>query len=318
MLIKFIQANVNTSRPSLDLLLHHARDTKTGILMISEPNSIPPTDNWYSSRDDKAAIFIDPNYARVNCNVARIGSRFVAVNYGPYLLISIYIPPSLDLRGFNNTLDELSEAISHRMSKVIIGGDFNAKASLWGAGFTDRRGLLLSRWAAERDFRIINQGDKPTYVRPQDSSIIDLTWSLPDLMRFIRNRKVEEETESLSDHLYVSFELHTTDPSVFSNRSLSRLWSCKRFNTDLFIANLIWRGYGPVVEDLGIVDNMVGWLDRVLAEACDLAANRIGPRKPRRTAYWWQDSAALIRRDCLKARRSWQKAKRKRKSLEVT
>lgn len=56
----------------------------------------------------KAAIFVDPSYARFNCSVARTGSRFVAVNYGQYLLISIYIPPSIDLRCFNDTLDKLS------------------------------------------------------------------------------------------------------------------------------------------------------------------------------------------------------------------
>lgn len=63
MLICFLQANVYMSRPFLDLLLHYARETETGILLVSEPNHIHVTSNWFSSNDNKAAIFVDPYYA---------------------------------------------------------------------------------------------------------------------------------------------------------------------------------------------------------------------------------------------------------------
>lgn len=69
-------------------------------------------------------------------------------------------------------------------------------------------------------------------------------------------------------------------------------------------------------EILGNVGDMIEWIDQVLVEACDLAAERIGARKPRRIAYWWQDSAATARRECLRARRLWQSAKRKQKCQE--
>lgn len=152
------------SKPSLDLLVYHAKETGAGILLISEPNYVPSTANWYASKDGKAAIFVDPIHTRVKCDVAKTGSRFIALYYGSYLLISIYAPSSLNLREFNNLLDELSEAMSHRVNKIILGGDFNAKANLWGSKSTDRRGFLLTRWAAEKDLRIINFGDKPAYV----------------------------------------------------------------------------------------------------------------------------------------------------------
>lgn len=285
MVTRFIQANVNMSKPSLDLLLHYAKETETGILLISEPNYIPDTSNWFASKNSKAAIFVDPNHARSNCEIAKIGSCFVAIYYGQFLLISIYAPPNLDLRWFNNTLDELSEAISHRVNKVIIGGDFNAKACLWGSNVTDKRGLLLTRWAAERDFRIANLREKPTCIRPQRCSIIDLTWTSPDLTRFIRDWRVEDEAESLSDHLYVSFSLCFENSSTSLRRPLQRIWSCKRFDVDLFIACLAWRGYGPTQHTLGNINHMVKWIDQVLTEACDTAADRIGARKPRRVAY---------------------------------
>lgn len=214
MSISFLQ-NVNMSRPSLDLLIHHARETETGILLVSESNHVSATPNWFSSQDNKAAIFVDPYHAKLPCETARIGPRFIAVYYGSYLIISIYAPPSLNLRDFNNLLDELSEVLSHRVSKIIIEGDFNAKAKLWGSNTTNRRGFLLSRWAAERDLRIANT-EKPTCIRPQGSSIIDLTWISPDLIQHIRNWRVEEEVESLSDHVYISFGIQVGSGYVLS------------------------------------------------------------------------------------------------------
>lgn len=316
MSIKFIQANVNKSKPSMDLLLHFSKECAADMLLISEPNYVPSTDNWYTSLDRKAAIFIDPNRARERCEIAHIGSKFVAINYGAYLVISIYASPSLDLITFNSLLDELSETISHRTNKIIIGGDFNAKAGLWGMKFTDKKGLNLTRWAAERDLRIVNCGDRPTCVRPQGSSIVDLTWISPDLGRFIRNWKVEENIESLSDHLYISYELSLKNLPSASKKPLSRLWNHKKFDEDLFNAVLFWRGFGPVNNDTP--SKFVSWIDLVLTEACDVASKRIGPKKPKRTAYWWNDTAAVIRKECFRARRRWQSAKRKNiKSLDI-
>ncbi|KMQ92346.1 reverse transcriptase [Lasius niger] len=58
---------------------------------------------------------------------------------------------------------------------------------------------------------------------------------------------------------------------------------------------------------------MIKWLDRIMQEACDAASSRIGPRKPRRQSYWWQDSVATLRSRCTHARRLWQRAKRRRR-----
>lgn len=312
MSVKFTQANVNMSKPALELLLHFGKECLADILLISGPGYIPTTDNWYSSQDRKAAIYVVPRNAREICELIYSGSRFVAINYGGYMIISIYAPPSLDLIMFNSLLDELSGIISNRSSKVIIGGDFNAKAGLWGMKFTDKKGLNLTRWAAERDFRIANCGSCPTCVRPQGSSVVDLTWVSPDLVRFLKYWRVEESVESLSDHLYISFELSLRNLSVAIKKNLSRLWNCKKFDEDLFNAVLTWRGFGPRNLDNETPSSLAHWIDAILEEACDIASKRIGPRKPKRTAYWWSDSAAVIRKECFKARRSWQAGKKKK------
>ncbi|KMQ90569.1 type-1 retrotransposable element r1dm [Lasius niger] len=53
-----------------------------------------------------------------------------------------------------------------------------------------------------------------------------------------------------------------------------------------------------------------------MLEACDAVTNRIGPKKPRRQAYWWQDSVAILRRKCIHTCRLWQRAKKRRQRIQ--
>lgn len=156
----------------------------------------------------------------MRCRLARQDAKYIAIYCRSYLMVSVYISSNIGIRDFNNALDELSGALSNRVDKLIIGGDFNAKSFLWGSQRTDGRGLLLTRWAAERDLRIVNVGNTPTCVRPQGLSIIDITWTSPDLLSFIRDWRVEEEIESLSDHLYISFVLSTARPRPITSRPM--------------------------------------------------------------------------------------------------
>lgn len=129
-------------------------------------------------------------------------------------------PPRLNIREFNSILDELAALLVQPTNKIIVAGDFNAKASLWNARLTDKRGLLLSRWAAERDLRILNVGAAPTCIRTQGSSVIDLTWASSDLLQLVGGWRVKEDLESLSDHLYIEFDICTDRPKGSSNRTL--------------------------------------------------------------------------------------------------
>lgn len=96
--VRFLQANMNKSRPSLDLLIQYAREMDVGILLVSEPNAVPSSDNWFSSKDGNAAIFCDPNCTRRRCQLIKQGLNFVAVCCGTYLIMSVYIFPRLGLK----------------------------------------------------------------------------------------------------------------------------------------------------------------------------------------------------------------------------
>lgn len=102
-------------------------------MLISEPNFIPDSINWFGSTDGDAAIFVDYNYTKLHCNIANSSEKFVAINCGDYLIVAAYISPNLGLREFNDDLNKLTNVLGNRMDKLIIGGDFNVKARLWGS-----------------------------------------------------------------------------------------------------------------------------------------------------------------------------------------
>ncbi|KMQ85745.1 type-1 retrotransposable element r1dm [Lasius niger] len=80
------------------------------------------------------------------------------------------------------TLVELRDAIRILGSRVVICKDFNAKSVHWGSVYTNWRGDKVEEWAAEHDLRLVNTGSVPTCVRPQGTSIVDLTWSTLDII----------------------------------------------------------------------------------------------------------------------------------------
>lgn len=103
----------------MDLLTQRARETDAGLLLVSEPNTVPRSDNWFSSKNKKTAIYCDLNLTRMRCQLVKQGLNFVVVQCGPYLIMSVYISPSLGLRDFNSILDEFSLVLSGRVGKLI-------------------------------------------------------------------------------------------------------------------------------------------------------------------------------------------------------
>ncbi|KMQ94776.1 reverse transcriptase [Lasius niger] len=124
--------------------------------------------------------------------------------------------------------------------------------------------------------------------------------------------------EWLSDHVCISFNVCTGRPSLPPARGLNRRWNLRKFDRDFFEAALVWGSRNPDAGDMFGLSQSIRDLDKLMEETCDAAAPRIGPRKPRRSAYWWSESVAVLRTACLHARRAWQRAKRRRRLPETT
>jgi len=192
------------------------------------------------------------------CKLIGSGTGFVIVKIREINVASCYVSPNVNVSVFENFLDELGNYLTILNGPILIGGDLNAKSSLWNPSVTDRRGALLERFAASYDLRLLNQSGVFTCVRPQGRSVIDLTWVTPNFMSSIQNWSVREDLESLSDHLYIDIEISLgSNKGQTTNKSR---WNFQRMDKELFVTTLEFLSTSKPAENAQFPDRYTNWL----------------------------------------------------------
>lgn len=126
------------------------------------------------------------------------------------------------------------------------------------------------------------------------------------------------DTEILSDHCYVFFIIRNDISRANGRTPTPNRWALNKMDRTMFRAALEWScSVGPSEEDLASAASLENWIRRVMIEACDASAPRIGKRNPRRRVYWWNSTIAELRGNCTRARRAWTRSRRG-SNLEVT
>lgn len=298
--IKMLQLNAMCSRYAMDMCLSTALKKKADIILVSEPNKKMCADGtWYADPDRVAAIRIlsknIPVYSRMRCPGA------VFIDLGDVAVISMYLSPNKSLREFESGLDRVSSWLRIPGKNVIVTGDFNAKSPLWGGDVFDRRGRLLTDWACANDLHILNDGLTPTFERGTYGSFLDLTLVSSQSLGRISGWCVLD-VETLSNHRCISFVL-ARDTSARAPRlggsygwryvQTRRAAVCEALCEELLIST---RSDATALTNLTI-------------RACQ---RTLRPRQNgRRTnAYWWTPTIAGLHKDCVRARRSLQRANR--------
>ena len=138
--------------------------------------------------------------------------------------------------------------------------------------------------------------------------------------------EVLEGKESLSDHLYIAIHLritgssstrHPTRTMRLNNKGFKNLppcgkWAVKKMNIDLLIAAACVAAW-PAVQSasLGNLEKEEDKLTRVLKNICNTAMPKSKPH-PRRGNFWWSRDIECSRSDCIRTRRRFQRAHRKK------
>ncbi|XP_011858931.1 PREDICTED: uncharacterized protein LOC105556448 [Vollenhovia emeryi] len=199
-----------------DLFLHSLAERNCGLGLASEPNRIPSHPCWAGRRDGSVAItWRRTGQNHTSANKIGEGEGWVAVRWGPLIVLGVYLRPSLSRMEFGDTLRIMEELIEDWLpAPVLIAGDFNAKSAVWSSRRSDARGGDIVEWAARLGLHLENRGSTSTCVRPQGESIIDLTWTSPAASRWITSWRVVEELDILSDHLPIEVELRCGAPQT--------------------------------------------------------------------------------------------------------
>lgn len=145
MYINILQINVDRRRAAQEILNQTAKQEKADLILVSEPNrSLLRKKAWYVDEEENVCII----KATQNVKITKWGKGrgFVWVAMGDIYVYATYISPNVSADGFSNWLEELQGDLKEKVRRIVIGGDFNAKAlcgdpngrtvkgEFWGSG----------------------------------------------------------------------------------------------------------------------------------------------------------------------------------------
>lgn len=322
--LKLLQFNLGRCWDAQYLLEKTMEDERADIGIISEPRVIPKSPYWVGSLDGLAAVFWKTTHFN-GCKLVKRNQNYVIVRLngveGKINIVSCYLVPSMKWREILDCLDAMREDIMDLDGNVIVGGDFNAKSPLWGSPCYTPRRREVEDWAAETNLYLVNEGKIPTCIRPQGTSVIDLSWCTAGMRGRITGWRVRLEIETLSDHACIEMML---DDQGGGEKPLSGhmplRWKRDHWDFDLFRSTIEWELQG--IEEEGNRDGieplerMVGRLRSALRNSCDVAGERVIGGKKGRRVYWWSEALAGKRRATVEARRKWTKEKIQNRDLD--
>lgn len=302
--IRILQINTNRSKQAHDMALATARELSVDVLIVSEPNksAMRGRKDWIFDDRLNSALKVLNTDIKIKGQGQGCGYSYVVTN--KMTLFSCYSSGNDEIEDLDNTLVEIESHIRVNNNEAVIAGDFNAKSPQWGMNVTDRRGQLLIDWIAANDLVLSNKGNKPTFTRGDYSSILDLTIATANVR--INNWDVLE-TESLSDHNYIMFDIVNGKQPTNPKRSHMGGWQVKKLDQV------------KLQDRLANLEKLENYRDliRTLNQIC----NEVMPKKRnnncKRPVYWWNEDIAHLRSNCLRKRRNYSRNVRRMSLVEI-
>lgn len=132
--------------------------------------------------------------------------------------------------------------------------------------------------------QIVNRGAVNTCVRQNGGSIVDLTWASAVIERRIYGWQVAEETETLSDHRYIRFEVGPLSGSIAPSSEVTNgpRWALKRLKVNMVREAAIVATWPSLQDGPADVDWEVERFQRIMTHFCDASIPRARPQPPRR------------------------------------
>ncbi|XP_060516193.1 uncharacterized protein LOC132695754 [Cylas formicarius] len=293
-IIRFLQINTNRIRAAQDLALATAIDMQAKVLIVSEPNriAIQNRKDWIRDNECKAAIKVIENNIAIKRQGS--GSGYCFIETVDYTIYSCYFSGNDEIDQLDEALYEIGRRVQGNNEKAIIAGDFNAKSTEWGMTHTDARGELVTEWMAANGLITVNQGNSPTFQSQGYGSILDLA-IVTEGIRMKIGQWTVAETETLSDHNYITFEVKNSDPTVVRQREC-RGWQVKKLDR-----NKLHNAIGSLGEDGPSARDF----SEELATLCDISMPKKRSFRNKQPAYWWNSEIAELRRDCINKRRKY-------------
>lgn len=189
--LKFLQWNCRGILRKHSSLVNLTNTHNASVILLSETHldpsmnfqlkgfSILRKDHRSNSRGILIAIRKDMNplLCQLDCPPS-IDAVACSINssLGVITVVSIYIHPNATV-----TATELERFLNSIPKPFIVGGDWNAKHSLWGNADNNRRGNMVHDVLENMGLVVLNNGSHTRFDRSRSSSAIDLTITTSDI-----------------------------------------------------------------------------------------------------------------------------------------
>ncbi|CAL7932917.1 unnamed protein product [Xylocopa violacea] len=345
-----ILANMNNSKTAQNLLQRYMVEERIQVAFITEPAK-EGSGVWYRSSDNKVAVYVNGSAGVVTKMIEQDRGFIVIWVDGIVFIVGYSSPniSNSDFVNFWDKIRERIRGLTISCNKeVIILGDYNAQDFSW-ADRSDVRGRVITETMNEMNLYCMNTWNVKTCRRHNGSSTIDIVLGSEKVKdRIVKWRVAEEET--LSDHRYVEFEItdrveivpkervnrnknknvnrnnnrREMDNNINReignvNRNVNNIinskdkgWKESSFRMERFERAMNeWKGNVANGIDMEINETVNIFMDNI-RNICDKAMKkRTESERNRKNVYWWDEKAARARKECILARRKWQRCRKK-------
>jgi hypothetical protein len=292
--LKILQANVGRSTASHDMAISFARKENYDMIAFNEPNiSKCRGRNCYTSLD-KGAMTLN---LKSKVYAYRCLESAICVETEEYIIYNAYFSPNnCSANDFEENLHKIENDIRQYINGkgIIITGDLNAKNPCWGGQIKNKKGEILNEWINSMNMSILNDGQKPTCLRANGVSYIDVSIVCEKVMKSAPKWKVLDTVETLSDHDFTSIDIsipRSKNQKIYYIHGL----------TDKSAFGSIFRNQitGKEVNEEEC--------SRALTKAFKDSTPRIRPDENKKTPYWWNYEIQNGIKETIKKRRKFQK-----------
>lgn len=135
------------------------------LAVITEPYRVPATPDWISDKTDHPVAVARRVLTANSCSRtrSRICNSVMEQDRSRWGILVAQLVPFFE--HFEKTLDRLREGtVRLPLYEVLVLGDFNTKATLWGTARTDARGDAVIEWVESANLILLNKGGVRTCI----------------------------------------------------------------------------------------------------------------------------------------------------------
>lgn len=290
MSVKILQTNVGRAYVAHDMAYATAKEQDIDILIICEPNkSRVKEETWIKDNRVSVAMLIMSRGLDVKGH--KVGDGHIMLMLSNCTIVCCYLSPNIPMHEYKKEVDSIMKHVNKH--EFIILGDINAKSFLWGSPRTDEKGEYWVEWISAKDMIVQNTGLKPTFVRGETKSYIDVTMSTSKIAKKITSWEVLD-VETLTEHKYIYFEIGGI--KVKKKEKIKSIVDWEVFKTTIEL----------IGKDINEADykTCTKLMQQAYKNSMERQTTHAG------APYWWNNIIAEKRQKCIRARRKLYRSSR--------